>query len=253
MSIKKILDLNPNEINKMSLKEKNQLAKQAATYARTRIRNLNDYSQSHPNYPKPPALRRRREGGRKEDVVWAEYDFTYKANMTDNELRAFIAKTRQFLRTKTSTVEGWQKYVRDFKKRLDWRVGKRLTRNQFETFWDVYSVVSDNDFSKYQIMQGQSEDLQEYVKDIVEESSISNLDETAQRIVTDLDIRGAYEEGMSLPEFIEDLKFQYERYKIANPNYGGTFSEWRLKAYDQDPTHREWNNPVEFYFGEDDL
>ena len=255
-----LMSLSPNAINKMSRQEKLLVAKELARYAKQRISRNATYYEKHPEVPRPMAYRERQQkyADKKQgivkvkvrDVVWAEYDFSVTSKMTDNELRSKIARIRAFMRTKTSTVKGWQKQLGKFVARVKSATRREeLTADEYEEIWDWYKIM-ESESGGYRNVEGTSDDTQEYLKDVQEEGSVHGMDETEIGAIFRLDSRGAQETKKSLTDYHKWLLKEYEEWKQANPKEDIGFAQWRLRAYEQGDNQLEkWTNPVEFYSG----
>lgn len=263
--LSELMSLHPNKINKMSTEEKRSIARQLAGYAKQRVQRNMKYYEKHPDIPRPMAYREGRqqkwkkrpiyqdgelieEGERRlsaADIAWKDYDFSITGKMSDNELRAKIARIRTFLSTKTSTVEGWKEELIKIKKRIGAK-GQYMSNEDWAELWDLYALIKAEAGGIINT-KGGSDDVQEYIRNIQVQGSALELDREDKRILLRGDYNGAYEMGLSMTDYHEGLLKEYNEWKRANPKQNLTFVQWRLDAYDSD---KEWVNPVEFYSGQ---
>lgn len=95
------------------------------------------------NYPTPHAYKLRdkdKEGG---DILSKREFKELSDDMTTNQIKHELRLARDFLKTKTSTVEGWDEVLKDFRTTLKNKTGITIKRKDYALFWDVYNAVTD--------------------------------------------------------------------------------------------------------------
>lgn len=221
MRIRKISDitnLRGEEMLKLTKEELVYAIKRANTWANKRLERAIPVFQkkieNDPNYPIPQVYREdSRRGGAIEER--AKYKRFIEGSGTDARfvdplkregdysislLRSQFTRVRDFLSTKTSTVEGWENVLDNWVKKLSKETGVEIRRKDYSKFWKVYNMVEET--IPEETVQGGRYELWRKVATAVTDRDYSNLSPTELATKLENDIFESY--GREWQEIDED-------------------------------------------------
>lgn len=181
LSVKDILNMDPNQLNKLNRSDLSAIASRLVSASNKRIRRL----EKTPYGEYAPSMRIVRQRGEKFSVKGKDV----------NQLRNEIKQMRKFLNMKTSTVSGWKKVQKNMGERL----GGEMTIEQTNKFWEVYHKLESQEGGLMSII-GDSDRIQKLLH---QEVSSGDSDDIFQRMMDNLD--AIYEEMMDVGDPSEDV------------------------------------------------
>lgn len=204
MTIRKISDitnLRGEEMLKLTKEELIYAIKRANTWANKRLERalpvLQKRIEKDPNYPVPQVYRtdKRRGGAIEERAKYKRFVEGTGTNVRfvdplkrDGEysislLRSQFTRVRDFLDTKTSTMEGWQSVLDNWVQKLSEKTHVHIPKREYGRFWDIYNRVEES-ISEHAIQGGRYE-LWRQVADVMEDKNYGDM--TPEELATYLE------------------------------------------------------------------
>lgn len=145
-TIKYIINLGPNERNALTKEQLRRINHQARIYARERWNKFQkaykERVKQYGTFPKPNAYRT-------DSILFKilERNSDY-SKMDISDLRHELAELRKFLKSKTSTMAGWErtlkKFVRNYNKKAnETKNGPEIKKEDYDIFWQVFNRVDE--------------------------------------------------------------------------------------------------------------
>lgn len=221
MRIRKISDitnLRGEELLKLTKEELVYAIKRANTWANKRLERAIPVFQkkieNDPNYPIPQVYREdsRRGGAIEERAKYKRFvegsgidarfvdPLKREGDYSISLLRSQFTRVRDFLSTKTSTVEGWENVLDNWVKKLSKETGVEIRRKDYSKFWKVYNMVEE--VIPEETIQGGRYELWRKVATAVTDRDYSNLSPTELATKLENDIFESY--GRERQEIDED-------------------------------------------------
>lgn len=146
LTIKSITDINYKKLNKMTKENLINTVKQATTYSKRRWNEFQKrYRERISQYDHFPKPRIYRDDSPIFNILSSDVNLS---NMTSSELRHRLVQLRDYLKTKTSTMGGWEKTLQKFiskynKEARISRNGPKVDKENYDIFWKVYNRVEE--------------------------------------------------------------------------------------------------------------
>lgn len=211
IKIKDITDLTSEDMVKLNTKEITVLLSKANFFAKTRIKRFNKALEKE-NLPASLAYREWFEVSDKTRSTMLEkkvidknsvisyktLDFSIKDGDKINDMRYKLKRVKNFLSTKTSTIQGLKSTVNTlyknlFKENKGLNEIKKLNPEEYKNFWELYSKIVQNK-GAYEISSLQSSEIQRllYYEKTEKGLSFETIEENLRkmkRIKYDKDVR----------------------------------------------------------------
>lgn len=162
MKISDITDINYEKLNRLNASQLRDIVDDAIYYTTQRtVRTSISYQkklEKYNNYPKPVAYSEGRpyklyEGSKESISAQGRRDYytnmlkldqIQKGSETEiNELKHLFVQYRNFLRTETSTMTGWEQNISNIINKISEKSGVRIKRADYDKFWNVVNEISE--------------------------------------------------------------------------------------------------------------
>lgn len=120
-----ILNLSDEDLYKLNRQQLIRRLKVANRIAEDRRTSALDYLEKHPDMPTPLVYKNYTKWIRPKHgaIDWKNYDFDFENGESMEVLQHKLVKTRAFLSTKTSTIEGWREVLMETAKKMSENLG----------------------------------------------------------------------------------------------------------------------------------
>ena len=202
LKLDSILNMNWDDINKLSRTELAQLTSRVVSVANKRIVRLEKTKLGKQSF----AYQTYKEQGRK---------FSVRGKNT-NQIKNELSNAMRFVRMKTSTVKGWTEYREQMEKRLsDATDGESInwSNRTWSKYWKVYRRFEESHGGKFK--KGDSDRFQQFIYEMFSSGDKRRSADYFQQRVNDAYENGLYEKSMEkvaneTPEFLIDEENEEE-------------------------------------------
>lgn len=196
LKIDTILNMNWNDISKLSTKELSQLTSRVVSVANKRIKRLENTRLGKQSF----AYQSYKEQGRKFSV----------RGKNRNQLENELSNSMRFVRMKTSTVKGWGKYRDAMEERMaDVSDGESInwSNRTWSKYWKVYRRFEESHGGKFK--KGDSARFQQFIYDMFETGDKRRSSDYFQQRVNDAYENQLYEQSMEnrVPKETDEIEF----------------------------------------------
>ena len=176
MYLKDILKLTYEDINKLTYDELKSITKTASKYANNRLNKLVD------RYENNPAIQMAIDSGGR---------FGVEDINTLNKMRKEFKRTHRFLENPTSTITGYQKFLKNSKERFFEKTGIKFTKQKWEQSLKLLNKIikMDSRFNEKEIRYIILEFIEKYYDKISELSD----EEIYDKVIEYYETGGAYD------------------------------------------------------------
>ena len=153
LKITDIMDMDWNDLNKLTPSEMKQVTSRLVSAANKRIRRLEKAPRGTSSF----AYQKVEEQGRKFSV----------RGKNNNQVKNEFKNVRAFLNYKTSTVKGWKEYREDMEQRVSGETGgesQEWSERTWEKYWKVYHRMDESHGGRFK--KGDSDRIQQMIHEI---------------------------------------------------------------------------------------
>lgn len=226
-SIKTLIDRGARNLNEKTQRELYDITKQLSEYAISRRNRALEAIKNRPEYKIPYMYREHEHPERLPQKPWRYENFEVTKDMSLQDLRHQFKVLKNYLETKSSTLEGYDKIFTDFKKRVEEEMDLErgdvtLSRENYNNLWKIYNRLEERNLV---IAGHDSTNIQEYIINELEFKKNIDIDYMTEQVEKDIryaDLTGFSEDVKSYKKY---MQIWYNKYKERGGDM--TFEEFK--------------------------